>query len=457
MESATNSRVYTHESKLTLESCRNRKHTHFSPARDFVRNTTCEFSHILTQELCSQAIVVHAPRRVHSKQLIQQGIIDAYYFDRAIRQVSDTLGHDRPLLIVTDDAQWCQEQFCFPRERSTILEISDEAKALFVMSHFHHFVTSNSDLSWWVAAFSEHKTVAYPKFNDQSESSAAVPSFHRPDWLGVSATSTFHSLTPSPVTVISAFYPVTQAQNQANSYDAWIESFCQVDANMVIYTSAEYAPSFRARRNMNKTVIVEREFKELSLTQEPWRQIWNNTHAIDPERSRRNPDMYAVHAMKQEFAHETSLSNPFDSKWFVWMDVETVCDETMRAQVMHPFSKVGEIALAGHITVLEACRISQTYVEVFRNPEAFPPSGVYNDSLGINILVGDAQAWNQFHLAYRDMVQKKHKMGKFVGKEHHLFMSLLLHRKAPFQLIFSSSENGWNSWLSFYGILGGVL
>lgn len=83
---------------------------------------------------------------------------DSYYLN-ALESFSDTL----PVVIFTDDIEWCKEKEIFTGDRFTISETNNSYCDLYLMSQCSHHILSNSAYSWWGAWLANSKNVVAPR------------------------------------------------------------------------------------------------------------------------------------------------------------------------------------------------------------------------------------------------------------------------------------------------------
>ena len=75
------------------------------------------------------------------------------YYEKALNHFDDS----RPVLILSDDPEWCKKQELFVEERFLIAEGNDSYTDLCLMSLCSDFIIANSSFSWWGAWLSKAK------------------------------------------------------------------------------------------------------------------------------------------------------------------------------------------------------------------------------------------------------------------------------------------------------------
>jgi len=81
------------------------------------------------------------------------------YYQKALLEFDQ----DLPVLVFSDDIEWCKEQSIFSDDRFMISESEDAYADLCLMSMCDHHIICNSTYSWWGAWLADSKNVIAPK------------------------------------------------------------------------------------------------------------------------------------------------------------------------------------------------------------------------------------------------------------------------------------------------------
>lgn len=73
------------------------------------------------------------------------------------------IGSDSPVLVFSDDVEWCKEQDLFSDDRFMISESNDPYIDLCLMTLCDYHIIANSSYSWWGSWLSNSKKVIAPK------------------------------------------------------------------------------------------------------------------------------------------------------------------------------------------------------------------------------------------------------------------------------------------------------
>jgi hypothetical protein len=93
------------------------------------------------------------------------GLLDAPYYEKALRLVVERIGQALPICVFTDDPAWVRANLTLPGELSFISEHTrTPLQDLILMSRCTHHITANSSFSWWGAWLnpSQDKIVVTP-------------------------------------------------------------------------------------------------------------------------------------------------------------------------------------------------------------------------------------------------------------------------------------------------------
>jgi hypothetical protein len=94
------------------------------------------------------------------------GLLDAPYYEKALRLVTERIGQALPICVFTDEPAWARANLALPGEPRFISEHTrSPLQDLILMSRCTHHITANSSFSWWGAWLnpSQDKIVVTPR------------------------------------------------------------------------------------------------------------------------------------------------------------------------------------------------------------------------------------------------------------------------------------------------------
>jgi hypothetical protein len=259
-------------------------------------------------------------------------------------------------------------------------------------------------------------------------------------------------------TVVTAYYPLSKAKHSNSNYIQWIKNFCKFNCNLVVFTTAEYATLINNLRAPHNTHIIIKDFGSYDVTTPDMMDMWNNTYKIDPEIHIHSPELYAVWAMKQECVMLAIKENYFKSTHFVWCDIGIQRHEHAEKLFSTFPSHVETLCDPGRMLFLEVVPISHSLYTTWLSHDqvTFP---IQNNTLGGGCIAGDISAWEDFSNAYIKTIRRIYSLGRFIGKDQHIFLIMLIERiiQKPYKLIITSNvlKIPHAEWLSMPIFLGG--
>ena len=123
--------------------------------RDSVRNLCKGFF----ASIGGKAISLHIRRTDHLIKPTYHPVLPLSYYEEALSKFPI----DLPVVVLSDDPEWCNAQDFFSDDRFLVSESGDNITDLYLMSLCQYQIMANSTYSWWGAWLSESKNVIGPK------------------------------------------------------------------------------------------------------------------------------------------------------------------------------------------------------------------------------------------------------------------------------------------------------
>ncbi|TPX58469.1 hypothetical protein SpCBS45565_g07993 [Spizellomyces sp. 'palustris'] len=138
----------------------------------------------------------------------------------------------------------------------------------------------------------------------------------------------------SPVTIITAFFPL-KSKHSTSSYNQWLRNFMtKVSGPMIVYTTQSYASQIATlRKGFEHLTTVIADFDNIwdLPPNRNYSDIYAVQHKMDPEKHHHTPALYAVWAAKLWMVVQATELNPFNSSYFFWVDAGSFRDKA------HPY------------------------------------------------------------------------------------------------------------------------
>ena len=109
-------------------------------------------------------------------------VLDFNYYQSAL----ELLDSDIPVLVFSDDIEWCEKQFFFKNDRFNISKSNNTLVDLALMSKCDYHIIANSSYSWWGAWLANsQKVIAPKKWFSGSLSDWDTADLYCPEWVSI--------------------------------------------------------------------------------------------------------------------------------------------------------------------------------------------------------------------------------------------------------------------------------
>jgi hypothetical protein len=140
--------------------------------------------------------------------------------------------------------------------------------------------------------------------------------------------------TQNSTTIVTAFFSFVKSKHNRSEYKQWLENLLSYTENpMMIFTSKELAPLVKGLRDARSLIVCEPDqncFPTVIITDfdTPWdippikhiKDVLMSQVDIDPEKEIHSPDSYAIWNAKAWMLEYVALKNPFNTRYFLWVD-----------------------------------------------------------------------------------------------------------------------------------------
>jgi hypothetical protein len=260
------------------------------------------------------------------------------------------------------------------------------------------------------------------------------------------------------ITVISAFYPLKGSMYSILHHKSWLQNLCTIPTFLIIFTTEDCALEIYNWRHMylKQTHVIVRPFNSFAMTCPSMLRFWEKQESLHNGHFG-SSELYAIWSLKQELVRIAINQNRFQSKWFCWCDAGIQRFSKLQQYYMTFPQDIERLCRPGRMAFLEVDKIPQSYVDTWNEskPTEYPFPEI---TIGSGCIVGDADAWQEFGQAYKEMLQEFALRGWFAGKETDVFFAILMEKKTrPFRLFYARKfvNIPGIEWLSFPVMLGG--
>ena len=126
------------------------------------------------------------------------------------------------------------------------------------------------------------------------------------------------------ITVVTAYFPLEKAKHSQSDYQSWLKnlfSFCQ--SPMIIFTTTKFHSTlYQLRRNgsLPSFFVIDYPSPLHMPPIKPLISTFQEQHQQDPEYAYHSIELYAVWCAKSFMLNRSTELNPFNSRFFLYMD-----------------------------------------------------------------------------------------------------------------------------------------
>lgn len=123
----------------------------FTPREDLLAEISRTAEKLIPKESC---VSLHVRRGDYTNPATMaiHGLLDASYYEKALRLVAERAGQTLPICVFTDDPTWVRANLALPGEPRFVSEHTrTPLQDMMLMSRCTHHITANSSFSWWGA------------------------------------------------------------------------------------------------------------------------------------------------------------------------------------------------------------------------------------------------------------------------------------------------------------------
>jgi hypothetical protein len=217
-------------------------------------------------------------------------------------------------VVYSNDIELCKQMPIF--EECIFDENTSDIGSLLSMSDCDHNIIANSSFSWWGANLNKNKDkiVLYPdRFFNSYKDEFGTQDYYRPEWIPIIC---------SNFTMVVCYIPLKKSKHSRLEYETeWIPNLMKIQTPMVIYTTKEMETFFLQQRRYQKNIthIIVISIEDMYTHQ--FKKQWEELYHKDPEKHIHNVELYMIWNEKINLVTNACNTNPFQTKYFVYIDV----------------------------------------------------------------------------------------------------------------------------------------
>ena len=126
-------------------------------------------------------------------------------------------------------------------------------------------------------------------------------------------------------TVISAYYHI-HSKHSHEKYLSWMINFLTLKDCLVVFVQPDLVDTIHALRPpAYPTIVIPRPLSSLHVNRAVSPEKWRRQEKLDPERQVGHSDkLYQIWNEKSNMIKLVADINPFDSQYFVWLDIGAI-------------------------------------------------------------------------------------------------------------------------------------
>jgi hypothetical protein len=239
------------------------------------------------------------------------------------------------------------------------------------------------------------------------------------------------------ITLVSAFYSFKNKYgDNGNVYITWMKNFLPFCNNGIVLFVENIASFKKLMKdnniNLPSNIILQECLMDNFLVS---KYNWDFHHSIDVEKSYHNIGLYKIWNEKVNFLKKTLVLNPYNSDFYIWMDIGCVRDRNVS-----PFiTQFPDFEMLEHnkIHMLEI----KKHTHKFNGEIIDFNTKIIESNLGAGIFGGDIQAINTLHNLYYNLMDEYFLKMVFAGKDQNIFYNLYLRYPNLFKIIPFNTKN----------------
>jgi hypothetical protein len=243
----------------------------------------------------------------------------------------------------------------------------------------------------------------------------------------------------SKLTAVTCYYNLnSKSKYNHQIYLEWMQNMLKfMSCGLVIFTDEEnyeIIKNFRIEYNQdfffNRTLIIKKDFKDLKMYN--FINNWESQLNIDPEKQIHSKELYCIWNEKINFIKEAYEKNPFNSDWFIWLDIGSCRNRDLYHDITP-----SQLLNWPNLNKLE--NIPQNQITFCKTNLNFMPTQyeIYDNKLthidlkNINSHVGGLfllykNYINEFHILYYNMLNEYKLNNRFFGKDQNILCNILI-------------------------------
>lgn len=230
------------------------------------------------------------------------------------------------------------------------------------------------------------------------------------------------------VTVVTAYYEIP-SKFPSTKYWEWIENFCKIPCDLVLFTSSNLVEKFKKLRQHSKnTKIVSLEFEKL------YHYKFLKEYKIEKTKDyvqTHSPELYIIWAEKVKFVRKAIEMNFFNTDTYVWCDIG-VFRQIQFLNIFKSFPKYENI-VKNKMNFLQLKTFQKQDFIKDKFELVGQPYGTVR--LGGGIHGGTVDVWKTYEKMWDDTLQRYFNSNRFSGQDQCVMGTIYIEHPDLFHLV----------------------
>ena len=240
---------------------------------------------------------------------------------------------------------------------------------------------------------------------DRINTSSDNGGVHHGSILNTSAQIVNTPLALGDATMVTAYFEFP-SKHTSGEFTSWMQNMLSLQDPMVIFTTQDKEQLFYRMRAhaLNRTLLIVMQLSDAEVVRSYGMDFWSAQRSIDPAKNVNvNPWLYVVWNEKLAFVKRSIDINPFNSSYFLWMDVGFLRHDLYNGKRLAidstPFA-------GGRVLMLDITAMTNNVFHPFRKNE---------DRIGGSMFGGSIDAMERYHDEYYQTLSSDIAESRFVG------------------------------------------
>ncbi|CAF1371880.1 unnamed protein product [Adineta steineri] len=363
-------------------------------------------------------------------------------------------------IIVSDDKEYCRKTF---GQKKNVLVTPDSFTAaddLATLTRCKHTILTAGTFGWWGAFLSHNRlgdvlTDSKPDHTPLDANCRQDDYF--PPWFKFLNNTNSNILSNNEqytTTVVIAYFPLSKSKYNKGQYQLWLENllgFCQ--SPIIIYTSIEYQPILQQLRRNNSLrthfIVEYNSSLEMPLIKKLV-PIFEQQYLTDPERAYHSVELYAVWCAKSFILNRSVELNPFQTKYFLYMDAGAFRSSNYRFERWPYEPSIHSILANNRLLLGMISPLSRQFCPLSYTINKGP---IGHDLIEGGLIGGTSDVIHWWTSMFYETINNYISKNFFIGKDQYLMNAIALTYPHRINMMLSFRTSCGNIWFAFGPLL----